>query len=186
MRLPPMADISRHVVLVTGGRAEVIESALGATLALGTDRAYPGRDKRDIVEAFVARALVGWHARRPIARLIEGWATGADEAAREWARFTGVGDERTDRFPADWTPKPGRPTRTRRDGTRYDPAAGAERNARMLAALVEEAAAGASVAVLAFPGGTGTAGMVRLAHNARVPVWGCTFADPVWRRLERP
>lgn len=72
--------------------------------------------------------------------------TGADAHADEWARRCGLS---VLRFPADWD--------------RYGRAAGPVRNAQM---LVE----GKPDLVLAFPGGRGTADMVRRAREAGVRV----------------
>lgn len=81
-----------------------------------------------------------------ISRVIEGCAPGADHLAELWARSSHVNIWH---FPADWE-KHGR-------------AAGPIRNRRM---LVE----GLPDLVVAFPGGRGTAHMVKLARNAGVPV----------------
>lgn len=78
--------------------------------------------------------------------LILGGANGADRLAEEWADVWGV---RKRVFPANWA----------RDGK----AAGPIRNQRML----DE---GKPDLVIAFPGGRGTADMVRRAKKAGVPV----------------
>jgi hypothetical protein len=81
-----------------------------------------------------------------ITHLIHGAARGADSLAAAWAQSRGIPALA---FPADW----------RKDGR----AAGFVRNARMLRE-------GRPELVVAFPGGTGTAHMVRLARAAGVPV----------------
>lgn len=78
--------------------------------------------------------------------LIEGDGRGADRIAGYWARKNRIDNRK---FPADWT-KHGR-------------AAGPIRNQRML----DE---GKPDLVIAFPGGSGTADMVRRAKAAGVPV----------------
>lgn len=83
---------------------------------------------------------------QPITELAEGGAGGADEYADEWAVMRGV-ESKT--YNADWE-KHGR-------------AAGPIRNAEMLAKFKPDA-------VIAFPGGTGTADMVAKARAAGVRV----------------
>ncbi|MBB5222740.1 hypothetical protein HNP73_002676 [Amaricoccus macauensis] len=78
--------------------------------------------------------------------VIHGDAAGADRLAGEWARLSGI---RELAFPADWE--------------RHGRAAGPIRNRRM---LVE----GEPDLVVAFPGGRGTANMMRQARAAGVPV----------------
>ena len=84
------------------------------------------------------------------ALLIAGGANGADELARRWAEARGVPAVI---YPANWKGE-GR-------------AAGSIRNSRML----EEAR---PTQVIAFPGSSGTADMVRKARAAAVPV---SFGD---------
>src|SRR5690606_25211324 len=92
-------------------------------------------------------ALDRFHARKgPISVLIHGAARGADSIAGQWAASRGV---EALSFPANWT----------RDGK----AAGPIRNQRML----DE---GQPDVVIAFPGGGGTADMVRRAKAAGVQV----------------
>jgi hypothetical protein len=78
--------------------------------------------------------------------IVHGAAVGADQMAGSWARSRGVAEAA---FPADWG----------RDGR----AAGPIRNQRML----DE---GRPDLVVAFPGGRGTADMVRRARAAGVAV----------------
>lgn len=103
-----------------------------------------GRDYDDGVTIF--GVLDHLHAQLPAALIIHGAARGADTWAKSWARTRGVPHLP---FPADWDQE-GR-------------AAGVLRNQRML----EE---GKPDQVLAFPGGVGTADMVRRARAAGVPV----------------
>ena len=81
-----------------------------------------------------------------IAQIIEGEAPGADTLARKYGEARGIPVRK---FPADWQ--------------RYGRSAGHKRNAQMLKQ-------GRPHLVVAFPGGPGTAGMIRLARNAGVPV----------------
>jgi hypothetical protein len=86
------------------------------------------------------------HAERLFATLIAGGARGADTLAYEWAQARGIPAVV---YKADWA-KLGR-------------AAGPIRNQRMLGE-------GNPNLVIAFPGGRGTANMVRLAREAGVEV----------------
>jgi hypothetical protein len=95
----------------------------------------------------LASALYRVQEKRGIAVLIHGAARGADTLAAGWAMMEGV-DALP--FPADWKA--------------HGKTAGPIRNQRML----DE---GLPDAVVAFPGGTGTADMVRRALAAGVPVW---------------
>ena len=87
--------------------------------------------------------------------VVHGAARGADSLAQAWARERGVPEVG---YPADW----------RREGR----AAGPRRNATML--KVEQ-----PDAVIAFPGGRGTADMIRRAVEAGVPVYDLSSAG--WR-----
>lgn len=103
-----------------------------------------GRDYTN--KARVYKALDAAHDARPITLLIQGYARGADKLARQWAIDRGVPfhDE-----PADWN--------------RYDKAAGGIRNSKMLTLDPE--------ACIAFPGGDGTADMVKKSRRAGLTVW---------------
>lgn len=81
-----------------------------------------------------------------IACVIQGGAPGADALAREWAERNGI---EVQTYEADWDHE--------------GPAAGPIRNRRMLLL-------GKPDRVLAFPGGKGTADMVRQAERAGVRV----------------
>lgn len=83
---------------------------------------------------------------RKITKVIAGAARGADTLAVRWARDEGIPVQE---FPANWN--------------RHGKAAGYIRNAEMLAQ-------GKPDVVLAFPGGKGTAMMIKLAEGAGVPV----------------
>ena len=95
----------------------------------------------------VYAALDRLHVDTPLVRLIHGAATGADTLAHEWAVERGIMDEA---FPANWE-KNGR-------------AAGPIRNKAMIIL-------GKPHLVVAFPGGHGTADMVRRARAAGIEVW---------------
>jgi hypothetical protein len=102
---------------------------------------------RDFSDAELLGAwLGGIHKDHGISCLIEGGAPGADTLARLFGEYAGIPVES---YPADWT-KHGR-------------AAGPIRNAQMLAE-------GRPDLVIAFPGGKGTADMVRKARIAGVRV----------------
>jgi hypothetical protein len=89
-------------------------------------------------------------AKGPIKTLIHGDAPGADRLAAAWAKDTGLAEfGELLAFPADWE--------------KHGNAAGPIRNQQML----DE---GKPDMVIAFPGGIGTANMVRLARKAGVPV----------------
>jgi hypothetical protein len=103
-----------------------------------------GRDFAD--EALFDREMDRIHKDKSITRIVHGDAAGADSLAELWARRHGI---QTVAYPADWETL-GR-------------AAGPLRNQRM---LVEER----PDVVVAFPGGSGTANMVRLAEEAGVLV----------------
>ena len=99
-----------------------------------------GRDYRD-------EAAVWEHLDRLAPRcVVTGGANGGDTCAEMWARANGAGLEV---YSADW----------KRDGR----AAGPIRNRKMLEASKPDR-------VVAFPGGRGTAAMVRPARKAGVPV----------------
>jgi len=104
-----------------------------------------GRNFLDKERAFAALDLL--HAGpRPITRIIQGGANGADYLAQRWANERGISSEE---FVAHWQAE-GR-------------AAGPLRNQRMISQ-------GKPDLVLAFPGGRGTADMVRRAKSAGIEV----------------
>ena len=104
-----------------------------------------GRDFADV--SAVARALKAVHDKRGISLLIQGGANGADRLCAEWAwdRQIPVGI-----YNADWKS--------------HGKAAGPLRNQRM----IDE---GKPDAAVAFPGGRGTADMVKRLTAASIPVW---------------
>jgi hypothetical protein len=104
-----------------------------------------GRDYRDFDA--VCEALDAVAAKRGIAQVIHGAAAGADTLAALWAKTRKV---EAIAFPADWKA--------------HGRSAGAIRNRRMLAE-------GRPDAVVAFPGGRGTADMKAVATEAGLKVW---------------
>lgn len=84
--------------------------------------------------------LDSFHKKTPITMLIQGGARGADELAKFWALERKVMSQE---YPAQWS--------------LYGKAAGSIRNAQMLND-------GRPDAVIAFPGGSGTADMLRKAR----------------------
>lgn len=104
-----------------------------------------GRDYADSVRVWVA--LDELRRRRPLELIMHGDAPGADRAAGAWARARGV---RELKFPANWR--------------LFGKIAGPVRNQHMLWE-------GRPGAVVAFPGGAGTADMVRRAAAAGLPIW---------------
>lgn len=86
------------------------------------------------------------HAHRRIGLVISGHAKGADKLGENWAKINKV---ECMVFPADWD--------------KHKKAAGGIRNQQML----DE---GKPQIVVAFPGGVGTADMIRRAKKAGVPV----------------
>lgn len=103
-----------------------------------------GRDYSDRETAFAR--LDALHERDGVTILIEGGAKGADRIGREWALSRKV---HFATVPAHWDS--------------FGRAAGHARNRAMLDLLPEYC--------VAFPGGTGTAGMVKLCKERRVVVW---------------
>jgi hypothetical protein len=109
-----------------------------------------GRDYSDAKS--LNMVLDAAHYANPIVMLIHGAARGADTLAEKWAEANGV---TSNAYPADW----------KRDGK----AAGPMRNQRMLDQCKPHI-------VIAFPGGKGTADMIRRAEAAGVPVVRVTAA----------
>lgn len=95
---------------------------------------------------FLAEVLDRIHAVDPIEAIIHGNANGADSLAGWWADLRGV---KNIPHPADWK--------------KHGKAAGPIRNQEMID--ISE-----PTVVLAFPGGRGTADMIRRARKAGVPV----------------
>jgi hypothetical protein len=111
-----------------------------------------GRDYNDVATAH--RILSATHALKPITLLIHGAARGADNIAADWAHANGV---QTQPFPARWD--------------RYGKKAGPMRNTQM---LIE----GKPDSVLAFPGGVGTANMIKQATQRGLSVV-MVLAEPI-------
>lgn len=84
----------------------------------------------------------------PNLTIIQGGAKGADFLSKVWAKYIGW-NVRVEEYPADWK--------------QYGKAAGSIRNQQML----DE---GKPDIVVAFPGGIGTADMIRRAKKANVEV----------------
>lgn len=103
-----------------------------------------GRDFTNRV--WLERELALQHAFKPITLLIHGGARGADSLAGHWARTEGIPELR---FEADWK--------------KLGKAAGPVRNQLM----IDE---GKPDMVMAFPGGRGTADMVKRAQEASIKV----------------
>lgn len=103
-----------------------------------------GRDFQD--RKHLDATLSAVHAETPISCIVHGAAVGADTMAGEWAAKAAIP---VDSFPADWS-KHGR-------------AAGPIRNKRM----IDE---GKPDLVVAYPGGRGTANMVKQARAAGIRV----------------
>ena len=91
-------------------------------------------------------AVTRTHPIPPLTTIIHGGAQGADEGAGDWAKSEGC---RVQIFKADWK--------------KHGKAAGPIRNQQMIDV-------GQPDIVIAFPGGKGTADMVRRASAAGVPV----------------
>lgn len=104
-----------------------------------------GRDYAN--EALVFRILDELHKDRPISRLVHGDANGADRLAKKWAITRGVLQVA---YPADWKA--------------FGLGAGPKRNQEMLTKEMPHL-------VVAFPGGKGTADMVKRAEKSGVNVF---------------
>ena len=104
--------------------------------------------------------LDAWHRVNPVSLLIHGAARGADQLAANWASSRGVP---LAAYPADWN--------------LHGRSAGPRRNEQML----QE---GKPEMVIAFPGGRGTAHMVRIAREAGVKVMTVTGSSNGPKKLE--
>lgn len=103
-----------------------------------------GRDYANFVQ--MRAVLDAAHAEAPFSLVIHGDANGADRLSGDWARLRGIP---LAIYPANWSG----------NGMK----AGPIRNQRMLAL-------GKPEIVFAFPGGSGTADMIRRSEKAGVPV----------------
>lgn len=113
-----------------------------------------GRDFSDI--ALVVAALDALHRKRSIDIIITGGALGADRLGERWAEANGI---MWVQYPAQWEV--------------YGKSAGPRRNEQMLRE-------GKPDGVVAFPGGAGTAHMVRIAKAAGVKVWEVSPGRSAW------
>ena len=95
---------------------------------------------------YLNRQLSTFHAHTPIGLLIEGGAPGADELARNWAKTNNVPFKT---YNADWE--------------NFGRAAGPIRNKQMITENSPEYC-------ISFPGGKGTANMIKQAESAGVCV----------------
>jgi hypothetical protein len=97
-----------------------------------------------------------------ITLIIEGVASGADSLARRYAKLNHI---EVETYEADWYNLKAKPCIVRVDGfgRRYNVLAGPTRNQRM----IDE---GKPNLVIGFPGGSGTADMLRRARKAGIPV----------------
>lgn len=137
------------------------------------DRSHPDYEQKLAESRFVSNVLYkeltieadnacGYELKYHKLTIIHGDATGADRAAAEWAAVNWV-DSRP--YPAEWSniTRHGARVVRRADGTLYDACAGNVRNQRMLDKEHP-------ILVIAFPGGSGTADMIRRAKLQGVPV----------------
>lgn len=99
-----------------------------------------GRERAD-----AWRVATELHKLLPFSHLIEGGARGADALAAQWAERIGV---QSVTCSANWN--------------KFGKGAGAIRNGNMLGLLSD------GDVVIAFPGGTGTANMVKQAINSKI------------------
>lgn len=131
-------------VIVCGGRnCGVVPAVYAPAVARGL---FADVVRRAHMERVALRAFLdGVHGTWPITLLIHGGAHGADTLAGEWARDNGIPVQVV---PAEWDT--------------HGKAAGPIRNRAMLALSPD--------AVIAAPGGRGTADMVKQARRAGVPV----------------
>lgn len=104
-----------------------------------------GRDFND--ENVLYDALDEFHEQHNIGCIIHGGARGADALSSKWAAARNI---ETFSYPADWD--------------QYGHSAGPIRNAQMLKE-------GRPMAVIAFPGGRGTADMVGQARAAGIDIY---------------
>lgn len=108
-----------------------------------------GRDFDDV--DFIVKNLNRLHKARSITELIHGTARGVDTLCGYWAEEMGI---KVTPVPAKWRDEFGN----------YNKRAGHERNQRMLDEQHPDA-------LMAFPGGTGTADMVSRAEKVLPEVW---------------
>lgn len=105
---------------------------------------------------FISDVLDGIHAETPIECVYQGGARGADRGGKLWAEARGIS---CITFPADWE--------------HHRLAAGPIRNKQMVTHVAEFSERMA----VAFPGGRGTADLIRQATSAGIPVRRVRLAD---------
>ena len=110
-----------------------------------------GRDFDD--QEFAFAALDRFNIKHPVTLVIEGGAKGADALGAQWARLRGIDCWRVE---ADWD--------------KHGKAAGPIRNKLMLDLQPD--------AVIAFPGGKGTANMVSQAESQHINIWRPKYLQP--------
>lgn len=142
MNKPQFADHLRTTgrILVCGGRSFGVPKWCGSEEEMIADTARQVREQKLLSDTLDRLAR-----ERQTSVIIHGAAAGADRHAGRWAAKHGI---QTMPFPADWS---------------LGPRAGPLRNQRM----IDE---GEPDLVVAFPGGRGTADMVRRAKAAGIEV----------------
>jgi hypothetical protein len=132
-----------------------------------------GRDYEDRDQVYLFLDYIDY--MRVIKTIIQGGATGADKLAKEWAESRGKKciEER-----ALWgyLEEKGAVIRTRSDGTQYNAKAGYDRNLRMLTKHNPDG-------TVAFPGGRGTADMIKQTIEFGKPVM--TLETIPWLRSKK-
>ena len=105
------------------------------------------------------------HRNWNIEEVISGMARGADLEGKEWADNRGI---HVGPFPAKWDDldAPNAVIRRRKDGKLYNANAGFDRNLKMAKYAKENTPS----ALIAFPGGNGTADMIKTANRMGIPV----------------
>jgi hypothetical protein len=114
-----------------------------------------GRDFSDY--DYACKVLDALHAERPIRDVIHGNSRGADKAAEVWAYRRRADGVSCWPVPAQWS--------------KYGKAAGPKRNQSMIGLGPD--------LVVAFPGGRGTADMVRRAEVAGIKVMRVSVPSPL-------
>jgi len=105
---------------------------------------FGGRDYKNV--SLIYNVLDSFHERHSITTIIEGGATGVDSHAASWALSHNIP---VDTFLAEWNI--------------YGKAAGPIRNRKMITEGKPDYA-------IAFPGGRGTADMIRQARTTLIPI----------------
>lgn len=146
-----------EVVIVTGGRDYTDNGELWA--ALDSLKCWTAQDCLEI-----------WQGECP---------SGADHMARQWCRKTFTPYRS---FPAKWDDinRPGAVVRTRKNGGKYDAAAGPARNKLMVQTAVD---GGYSVTMLATRGGDGTRNAIQCAFDAGVEIIPLKDRDALMRKV---